>query len=304
MDFRKYQSIQRYGKSVVKNITHGTCYIFPKIDGTNASIWRNAANEVCCGSRNQSIGKYGYNHGFGPQALDTELWNKALDLFPDCTIYGEWLVPHTLRTYKNDAWKRFYIFDVVSDDEYHIPYPEYYQKLHDLGLDVIEPLAVIDNPTNEELVKLACEDNTFLIKEGKGVGEGIVIKNYNFSTYGGRQVWAKMYSADYRNKGDKRPKSATNTTAVDHTINFLDKFFKPDFISKEVYKIINSADLAEGEEFHPRLIKHTLNIVDIVIEEELVDYIKKHKMPTINFGKMKKEADRRVIQFLKDKHLL
>jgi hypothetical protein len=34
-DFVKYQHIERYGVDEVNGIDIGTCYIFPKIDGTN-----------------------------------------------------------------------------------------------------------------------------------------------------------------------------------------------------------------------------------------------------------------------------
>ena len=39
MEFLKYQHVERVGTSEVENIELGTCYVFPKIDGTNASIW-------------------------------------------------------------------------------------------------------------------------------------------------------------------------------------------------------------------------------------------------------------------------
>lgn len=39
MEFRKYQHVERFGTSEVEGIDLGTCYIYPKIDGTNASVW-------------------------------------------------------------------------------------------------------------------------------------------------------------------------------------------------------------------------------------------------------------------------
>jgi hypothetical protein len=37
MEFRKYQHIERFGTTEVKNIELGKVYVFPKIDGTNGS---------------------------------------------------------------------------------------------------------------------------------------------------------------------------------------------------------------------------------------------------------------------------
>ena len=36
---------------------------------------------------------------------------------PGCRFFGEWLVPHSLKTYREDAWRDFYIFDVMKDDK-------------------------------------------------------------------------------------------------------------------------------------------------------------------------------------------
>ena len=39
MEFRKYQHIERYGRNEVLGIEQGVCYVYPKIDGTNSSVW-------------------------------------------------------------------------------------------------------------------------------------------------------------------------------------------------------------------------------------------------------------------------
>lgn len=39
MKFNKYQHVEKLGNKEVEGINIGTCYVFPKIDGTNASIW-------------------------------------------------------------------------------------------------------------------------------------------------------------------------------------------------------------------------------------------------------------------------
>lgn len=39
MEFRKYQHVERFGTVETENIQVGVCYIFPKIDGTNSSVW-------------------------------------------------------------------------------------------------------------------------------------------------------------------------------------------------------------------------------------------------------------------------
>ncbi len=51
-EFRKYMHVERYGNDEVQGIEIGTCYIFPKLDGTNGSVWLQD-DQVCCGSRNR-----------------------------------------------------------------------------------------------------------------------------------------------------------------------------------------------------------------------------------------------------------
>lgn len=61
--FIKYQHIERIGTSEVEGILDGDCYVFPKLDGTNASIWMDDA-ELCCGSRNRQLSLENDNGGF------------------------------------------------------------------------------------------------------------------------------------------------------------------------------------------------------------------------------------------------
>ena len=37
--FKKYPHLERFGMDGVSGIELGHCYIFPKLDGTNAQVW-------------------------------------------------------------------------------------------------------------------------------------------------------------------------------------------------------------------------------------------------------------------------
>lgn len=39
MEFKKYQHVERFGTDETEGINIGKCYVFPKIDGTNSSVW-------------------------------------------------------------------------------------------------------------------------------------------------------------------------------------------------------------------------------------------------------------------------
>ena len=55
MYFRKYQHIERFGTMEVEGIELGLCYIFPKIDGTNSSVWLGEDGQIHAGSRKREL---------------------------------------------------------------------------------------------------------------------------------------------------------------------------------------------------------------------------------------------------------
>jgi hypothetical protein len=55
MEFKSYQHIERFGMTEVENIELGKCYIFPKIDGTNSSVWLDDESNIQAGSRNRVL---------------------------------------------------------------------------------------------------------------------------------------------------------------------------------------------------------------------------------------------------------
>ena len=67
MTFKKYQHVERWGNTEVQDIEFGTCHVFPKIDGTNSSVWwDNSFGQfpLHCGSRNRTLLPGADNAGF------------------------------------------------------------------------------------------------------------------------------------------------------------------------------------------------------------------------------------------------
>ena len=124
-DFIKYVHLERFGTDEVDGINIGKCHIFPKIDGTNASIWLEDG-VFCCGSRNRVLSLDDDNAGFMAWATGRVELRALLDSLPaGSRVYGEWLVPHSLRTYRDDAWRRFYVFDVLLPDGEFMHFDDY-----------------------------------------------------------------------------------------------------------------------------------------------------------------------------------
>jgi len=272
MAFVKYQHIERLGTDEVDGITIGKCYIFPKIDGTNGSLWHDV--RLCAGSRNRELALANDNQGFFSAVFGDEKIRNFLKSYPGLRIFCEWLTPHSLKTYRQDAWRKYYIFDVMGCDGIYLHYDDYSKLLDKYGLEYIRPLAIIENPSTEKLLEFL-ESNHYLIEDGKGAGEGIVIKNYDYRNKYGRQTWAKMVRNEFKEKHNKEMGApVVGMRMLEEDI--VEKYLTEEMIKKTFAKI---------PEWSSRKIPQLLGTVyhDFVIEE-IWHIIKDFKHPKIDFG--------------------
>lgn len=286
MNFERYIHLERFGAENVEGIEFGKCYIFPKIDGTNSSVWLDENGCMAFGSRNRQLSIENDNQGFMfANILNTKL-SDFFKEFPKLRLYGEWLVPHTLKTYRDDAWNRFYIFDVSSlgdkENEYFLSYEEYQPLVERFGLDYIRPQTVIQQPSFDQLV-YEMEKNTYLIKDGCGVGEGIVIKNYGYYNQVGNQVWAKIVRNEF--KEQNRDSFGVNVISGEKLVEqeIVGFYLTESLIEKTYAKLVNS--LGKWENRHIPVLLDTA--FSELVREELWEALKKTKFPTINFKTLK-----------------
>jgi len=286
-EFQKYQHIEKFGTQEVQGIEFGTTYIFPKIDGTNASLWFDG--EIQAGSRKRHLTLDKDNAGFYNWAVQQNNLIEFFALYPNIRLFGEWLVPHSLRTYKENAWRKFYVFDVIvnrdeselkhkSDEKFaYYPYDIYKPMLDKFNIDYIPPIMILKNGTYEQFVK-QLEKNVFLIEDGKGVGEGVVIKNYDYKNKYGRSTWAKIVTSEFKEKHSKVMGTpiVNGTKLVEESI--VNKYVTKALCDKVYAKIEN--DTGWSSRFIPRLL-HTV-YYDLV-KEDCWNFIKENKQPTINF---------------------
>lgn len=289
MEFKKYQHLERFGTTEVQNIEFGKAYIFPKIDGTNASIWINNNGEIQAGSRKRHLTLESDNAGFYAWVKKQSNLLEYLKENPKHRLYGEWLVPHSLKTYKEDAWRNFYVFDVAidkdenelkheSDDKVkYLSYDEYKPLLESKNIKYIAPISIITNASYEQLVNQLMK-NVFLIEDGKGVGEGIVIKNYEFKNKYGRQTWAKIVTSEFKEKHAKVMGASEIKGKKMIEEEIAKEFVTAALIEKVYAKIENESG------FNSRNIPQLLNTVFYdVVKEDSWNFVKKHRNPTINF---------------------
>jgi hypothetical protein len=199
-------------------------------------------------------------------------------------LYGEWLVPHSLKTYRDNAWRHFYIFDVMEEledgSERYLPYEEYRIIMDRYGLDYILPLCSIRNATYDSYIN-QLEKNVFLIQDGKGYGEGVVIKNYDYKNKFGHIKWAKIVTSEFKEKHAHEmghtDKPILGKSMVEETI--INKYVTSALCEKVKAKIIE-----DNKEWNSKYIPMLLNMVYYdLVNEDCWHFIKENKFPTVNF---------------------
>ena len=281
MSFVKYQHVERFGATEVEGIERGTCFVFPKIDGTNASVWIDENGQFSCGSRNRELDRENDNAGFCNYAVGNAALIGYLLKYPTHRLYGEWLVPHSLKTYRDNAWRKFYVFDVCIDSDdgvEYVPYSEYVPLLEEFGIDYIPLLAEVVNGTRDQFYALL-EKNQFLIKDGEGAGEGIVIKNYGYKNKYGRTTWAKIVRSEFRDVHAKTMGAAVITGGKIVEEEIVEKFCTTAFIEKEYSKIV-SEENGWSSKYIPRLLN---TVFYSLVKEECWNFVKEFKNPTVDF---------------------
>jgi len=278
-EFRKYTHVERYGNDEVQGIELGECYVFPKIDGTNASVWLGLEGQVMAGSRNRELSFENDNAGFYKHVVDDDDIKQFLVQYPHLRLYGEWLVPHSLKTYREDAWRKFYVFDVYDDtDQIYLAFDAYRPLLEEFNIMLIHPISIIHNSNYDQLVG-QLEKNVFLINEGAGAGEGIVIKNYDYRNRFGNTGFAKIVTNAFKEKHTKEMGASIMKGKLMVEDDICKQIVDRHFIEKVYSKIVNEQG-GWNSKYIPRLLQ---TVYYDLINEEIWNMVKKMKNPTINF---------------------
>lgn len=305
MEFKKYQHIVKLGCDEVDGILNGTVYLFYKIDGTNSQIFlKDDGATLGFGSRNREVSPADDNAAFATTFEDEDHKNeynerlRILQAHPNYIIYGEWLVPHTLKTYAVDAWKKFYVFDVLDTATgKYLTYEEYETLFSGCSdVSIIPLLAKLENPTADDIKAKLQDTGHFLCVSG--LGEGIVIKNYEFINKYGRRNWAKRLTEDFLSTkhGTRQHNKQVKQGQCEHPTEekIIEKYLTVEHICKEYYKLC--------EKYKEAVLNpsHTFELLNVVFHEFISDnweiILNKLHLPTINFKVLKQLSDDKVKQ--------
>jgi hypothetical protein len=281
----KYTHIERLKNPEVNGILIGEIFCYPKLDGANASV-ELIDEKIVCRSRKQILNAENTLKGFLNYCIEnssnfSQLYNFFRE-YPNIIIFGEWLIPHSIKNYKNDAWNKFYIFDFYDKlSESYLDFEECREIFSPL-LSNFDFVPLIGNYSNldsvEKLISL-CEENNYLLESGKC--EGIVIKNYSFVNKYGRTPFAKLINEKLTTTKEK----VSNLNNLE--VEIIDKFLSKEYLLKEINKV---------DEPHKKIGYLISTISEEFIRDYILEIISKYKYPNINFKKLKQEIAQRLVR--------
>lgn len=293
MEYKRYQHIEKIGSSEVNGILKGEVHLSYKIDGTNGCIYLND-NILKFGSRNRELSLDNDNCKFMASMLKDEEYLNAIAIYlrkhPEYIIYGEWLIPVNIKRYKKEAWNRFYVFDIFDTvSKRYLRYDSYTPELKMLNILFIPEIAVLNDPTVEDISSYLSKTGDYLLDNG--AGEGIVIKNYEYKNQYGRTTWAKLLTEDFLiKKATSRKENSINKENTPIEYKIMNMYFTPEHIMKEKQKMIEKYGLWEDT-----MIFEFLNRCFLEFYKDNWEIIlKKFHFPIINFKTLKKLCDTKV----------
>jgi len=184
-----------------------------------------------------------------------------------------------LKTYRQDAWRQFYIFDIFSDEsDCYLNYESIAEVCSAAHVNYVVPLCEIHNATYDNLL-IELKNNTFLIEDGQGAGEGIVIKNYDFQNRFGRTTWAKITTSEFKEKHAREMGAPSKVMKAMTEQAICDEYLTAEMVDKVYANIVNECG-GWNSKYIPRLLM--TSFYDLV-NEEMWAILKKFKNPTVNF---------------------
>lgn len=304
--YKSFIHVLRLNRPEVDGYLNGKIYVSIKMDGTSAVMYCGDDGKIHYGSRKREITPENDNAGFAAYCeFGNDVQIVALKQFvldnPNLIIFGEWLAgvdgrkfTGSIKTYLNGGLYVFAVFDVNA--ERYLTHDEWVPMLDEVYDKLMRPIAVLNNPTEDEVDALL--DKTGYDLPAGTLGEGIVLYNPTFrDTYGHWQV-AKIVRSEYlAAKGTKTKKPQVDATDIE--VDIAESYITDAEIAKEQNKIM----LELGEDAWVFDNKHIGRLVSTVWHEFITDslptVIKKYKNPTINFARLNGLSNQRVRQFLK-----
>lgn len=295
--FRGFTHVERLGKPEVEGILNGTVYLFSKLDGSNGCIWADEDGTIHCGSRTREISVAKDNAGFADYMTNSHVDNlDQLRQFcienPHLIIYGEWLGGQgtgrkflgSIKRYINGG---FFVFAVYNRETgKYLDYETYFSTLGKVYDKIIPYIAVMTNPTIDQLEEYVDKCSYNLADTDNLGGEGITIYNYDY-TYYGRPAIAKIVRDEFKNEMKGKKPAPTNNENSE--LAFVENYITEAFMDKCRNKVMLNLEIPEWDSKNGKAIGMFLNLlVYDSMNEELAGFVRANKYSvTIRFNFLK-----------------
>ena len=293
--FVKYIKIKQLGDEENTGIfdsPNDEIVIQEKVDGANMSM-RFIDGEVVFGSRNRFlIGglETGKPWAEGIAFLKECMGEKTLN--SDYIYFMERMTKHSLN-YNWDTIPKVLGYDILyigADEPAYLGYEHICREYKRLGIPMV-PLQYNGKIKDIDVTKI----ESFIKKSAYADTdqEGIVIKNYNRVNSFGRQLFAKIVTADFKEKNKVAFKAFKHVD--ENTPQIVDEFITP----ARIRKILNKLVVDESVPLSRKLM-HTLPraVILDVLEEEYKSIFDKYKY--IDFKKMKQLVAKKCLRAIDD----
>lgn len=193
MKFKSYPKIHRLGKEETDGILDAPFTLQEKIDGANVSIWLDEG-EVKCGSRTRELPDDESFNGFTAYVKSNPKIKNWLMDNENFTLYGEWLVKHTI-TYPESAYRKIYLYDIYDNkNERFLTQPVVQKLAEEMGLEYPQIFSENAQLTEEQIKEFVGKT---LVPDAAN-GEGVVIKQHGFKSKFGDLTYAKVVHEKFK----------------------------------------------------------------------------------------------------------
>ena len=236
MEQKRYKSIERYGKSGNEITARGNIVIWEKLDGANASFQREGDKVLCFshksyldGSKDKQLGGF---YGWVQENI------KAEDLVEGFVYFGEWLNIHKINY--GDNLKKFFFYDVYdSSKEYYLGMDVICSEAERLGLKLApifyEGFYVSENHIQSFVGKSMLAPD--------GIGEGVVVKNYEYFDRFGVQKFTKIVTKAFQETNGAKVKEMK--AKPDPLTMFINDTVTEARIEKMLHKLVDEGKIKE-----------------------------------------------------------
>lgn len=306
-DYKSFTHIERLGTEDTEGILTGTCFISPKVDGTNACIWAMPDGSIRVGSRKRELSEEEDNAAFWVWCNSTNEEAIALRAFcknyPRLIVYGEFgcgKVGH-IKRYEPDCQQHLLIFAVLDREERrYLAYTEWLPLIqqndaYNSIMPWIIPHFQIKNPSQEKLDEML--NNNHYMLDSDTIGEGIVIENPDFVNRYGHRVMAKIVRDEYKqDKAKKKPRPVIEPGQIEQSI--IDNYVTDAELTKTRARVMTTLGIEDMHKNGKAISMFIETVYHDCVLNECAKWAKKFKQPTVDFATLKSLSAVKAREFL------